>query len=126
MTVGLWSFVLYTGLVLVIPAAMVGLSALLGERHRERYAAMPYESGILSEGTARVRLSVKFYPLAMFFVVFDLESVFLYTWAVAARILGWAGYAEALLFIVILVVALVYLWRLGALDWAPGTRRRVP
>ncbi|HVB34758.1 MAG TPA: NADH-quinone oxidoreductase subunit A [Patescibacteria group bacterium] len=103
---------------------MIGLSALLGERHSERFTNQPYEGGIQSEGTARVRFSIKFYMMAMFFVVFDLESVFLYTWAVSARGLGWLGYWEALIFIGVLMAALVYLWRLGALDWGPDTRRK--
>ncbi len=123
-TSNLWAVALYAFLVLVIAGSMIGLSALLGERHHERFTDQPYEGGILSEGTARVRFSIKFYMMAMFFVVFDLESVFLYTWAVAARDLGWLGYAEALVFIVVLMAALVYLWRLGALDWAPDTRRK--
>jgi NADH-quinone oxidoreductase subunit A len=120
----LWAFVLYAVLVLIIAGSMIILSALLGERHKERFTDQPYEGGILSEGSARVRFPVKFYMMAMFFVVFDLESVFLYTWAVAARDLGWLGYGEALIFIVVLLATLVYLWRLGALDWSPDTRRK--
>ena len=68
-------------------------------------------------GSARVRLSAKFYLLAMFFVIFDLETVFIFAWAVSAREVGWPGYLEILVFIGVLAVALVYLWRLGALDW---------
>jgi NADH-quinone oxidoreductase subunit A len=120
----LWPFVLYAALVLITAGSMIGLSAILGERHKERFTNQPYEGGILSEGTARARFSIKFYMMAMFFVVFDLESVFLYSWAVAARDLGWVGYWEALIFIGVLVAALVYLWRLGALDWSPDTRRK--
>jgi NADH-quinone oxidoreductase subunit A len=120
----LWAFALYAALVLIIAGSMIVLSAALGERHKERFTDQPYEGGILSEGTARVRFPVKFYMMAMFFVVFDLESVFLYTWAVAARDLGWLGYGEALIFILVLLATLVYLWRLGALDWSPDTRRK--
>jgi NADH-quinone oxidoreductase subunit A len=120
----LWAFALYAVLVLIIAGSMIILSAFLGERHKERFTDQPYEGGILSEGSARVRFPVKFYMMAMFFVVFDLESVFLYTWAVAARDLGWLGYGEALIFIVVLLATLVYLWRLGALDWSPDTRRK--
>lgn len=120
----LWAFALYAVLVLITAVSMIALSAILGERHKERFTDEPYEGGIASSGTARVRFDVKFYLMAMFFVVFDLESVFLYTWAVSARQLGWTGYIEALVFIVILLAALVYLWRLGALDWAPDTRRK--
>jgi NADH-quinone oxidoreductase subunit A len=120
----LWAFALYAALVLIIAGSMIVLSAALGERHKERFTDQPYEGGILSEGSARVRFPVKFYMMAMFFVVFDLESVFLYTWAVAARDLGWLGYGEALIFILVLLATLVYLWRLGALDWSPDTRRK--
>ena len=82
----------------------------------------PYESGIVSEGSARVRFSIKFYLIAMFFVIFDLEAVFIFSWAVAVREVGWAGYLEILFFVAILVATLVYLWRLGALDWGPKGR----
>jgi NADH-quinone oxidoreductase subunit A len=64
-----------------------------------------------------VRLSAKFYLVAMFFVIFDLEAIFIFAWAVAGRALGWAGYWEILIFSGVLMAALIYLWRLGALDW---------
>jgi NADH-quinone oxidoreductase subunit A len=118
----LWPLAAYFGLVLVVVLGMLGISYVLGEKHKERATGQPYESGILTTGSARVRLSAKFYLVAMFFVIFDLEAVFLFSWAVAAVELGWAGYAEALIFIAILLAALIYLWRLGALDW--GTDRR--
>ena len=98
------------------------LSSVLGQRHDEHATGSPYESGILSEGSANVRFSVKFYLIAMFFVIFDLEAVFIFSWAVSVREAGWAGYFEMLVFIGILVAALVYLWRLGALDWGPKGR----
>jgi NADH-quinone oxidoreductase subunit A len=65
-----------------------------------------------------VRFSVRYFLTAMFFVVFDLEAVFLFAWAVAARDLGWTGYCEVLLFVGVLFAALIYLWKVGALDWA--------
>jgi NADH-quinone oxidoreductase subunit A len=115
---------LYFGLVLFVAGAMLGLSYLLGERHEARSKGVPYESGMLPTGTARIRVSVKFYLIAVFFVIFDLEAVFLFAWAVGARELGWSGYIEAGVFTLILLAGLAYLWRLGALDW--GTRRRQP
>jgi NADH-quinone oxidoreductase subunit A len=72
-----------------------------------------------------VRLSAKFYLVAMFFVIFDLEAVFLFAWAVSVRETGWAGYAEAAVFIAVLLATLVYLSRVGALDWRQGSRRTV-
>lgn len=115
----LWALGLYFLVALLIVASMLGLSYVLGQRHKEPATGSPYESGILSEGSARVRLAAKFYLTAMFFVIFDLEAVFIFAWAVAARELGWTGYGELAVFVAILVVALVYLWRLGALDWSP-------
>jgi NADH-quinone oxidoreductase subunit A len=95
----------------------------LGQRHSEPATGEPYEGGIVSEGSARVRFSARYYLVAMFFVVFDLEAVFLFAWAVAARELGWAGYFEVLLFVAVLVASLIYLWKVGALDWAREPRR---
>jgi NADH-quinone oxidoreductase subunit A len=118
----LWPLVVFFVIVLLIPAGMLILSYVLGQRHDEHATGSPYESGILSEGSARVRFSIKFYLIAMFFVIFDLEAVFIFSWAVAVREAGWAGYFEMLVFIGILVAALVYLWRLGALDWGPKHR----
>lgn len=118
----LWVLGLYFLVVLLIVASMLGLSYVLGQRHKEPATGSPYESGILSEGSARVRLAAKFYLTAMFFVIFDLEAVFIFSWAVAARELGWTGYVELAVFVAILVAALAYLWRLGALDWSPRSR----
>lgn len=113
----LWTFGVYFLLVLALVVAMLAVSYVLGQRHREHATGSPYESGIVSTGSAHVRLSAKFYLVAMFFVIFDLESVFIFTWAVAGRALGWAGYWEILIFSGVLIAALIYLWRLGALDW---------
>ena len=118
-----WPLAVYIVLVGMLVMAMLSMSFVLGQRHHDRATGSPYESGILSEGSARVRFSAKFYLIAMFFVIFDLEAVFLFAWAVAVRETGWAGYAEALLFIMVLLAALVYLWRVGALDWRQGSRR---
>ena len=120
----LWPFVIFFFVVLLVPAGMIALSHVLGQRHSEHATGSPYEAGIVSEGSAEVRFSIKFYLIAMFFVVFDLEAVFILSWAVAAREVGWAGYLEILFFTVILVATLAYLWKLGALDWGPNTRRK--
>ncbi len=116
-TTALWPLVVYCGAVIVLVATMLGLSSLLGQRHTDRATGEPYESGIVSTGSARLRLSAEFYLVAMFFVIFDLEAVFIFAWAIAFREVGWAGYSEILVFIGILIAALIYLWRQGALDW---------
>lgn len=112
-----WPLGVYAVCVLALVTVMIGLSHLLGQRHRDRATAEPFESGIVSAGSARLRLSAKFYLLAMFFVIFDLEVAFIVAWAVAAREVGWAGYIEAVIFMGVLGVALFYLVRVGALDW---------
>lgn len=119
---GLLAFGIYFVIVLAIIVGMLVVSYLLGQQHRENATGSPYESGIVSTGSAHVRLSAKFYLVAMFFVIFDLEAAFIFAWAVAARELGWQGYWEMVIFAGVLIAALVYLWRLGALDW--GSVRR--
>lgn len=114
-----WPLGVYAACVVGIVSVMVGLSFALGQRHADRATGQPYESGIVSEGTARIRMTSQFYVMAMLFVIFDLEAVFIFSWAVAARDLGWAGYGVISLFIVLLLVALVYLVRIGALSWGP-------
>jgi NADH-quinone oxidoreductase subunit A len=119
-TNSLWPLGVYFIAVVVLLAIMLFLSYVLGEKHKEQGKDEPYEAGAPIIGTARQRLTAKFYLVAMFFVIFDLEAVFIVAWALTARALGWAGYIEIIVFIGVLVAALVYLWRLGALDW--GTR----
>lgn len=118
----LWALGVYFAVVLVLVATMLVVSYLLGQRHHENATGAPYESGIVSAGSAHVRLSAKFYLVAMFFVIFDLEAAFIFAWAVAGRQLGWSGYWEMLIFVGVLLAALVYLWRLGALDWSTVRR----
>ena len=119
---GLWPMIVYFIAVLALVASMLVLSYLLGQRHAERATTEPYESGIVSTGSARLRFSVKFYLVAILFVIFDLEVAFVIAWAIAFRELGWAGYFGVLFFIVVLVAALIYEWRLGALDWGSTDR----
>lgn len=121
-----WPLVVYFLVSVTLVAGLLLLSHLLGPRHREPATGEPFESGIVPTGSARFRFSVQFYLIAVLFVIFDLEAVFIFAWAVAAREAGWAGFIEVLVFIGILLVALAYLWRAGALDWAPGERVRRP
>jgi NADH-quinone oxidoreductase subunit A len=120
----LWPLIVYFAAVVAIVGAMVAFSYVLGERHREKQTAEPYESGIVSTGSARVRFDIKFYLIAMFFVIFDLEAVFVFAWAVSIRENGWPVYAEMLVFIGVLAAALMYIWKLGALEWASFMRTK--
>jgi NADH-quinone oxidoreductase subunit A len=113
----LWPLLGYLGLAIVIVGGMLVLSFVLGQRHRTHASVEPYESGMLITGDARMRFDVKFYLIGMFFVVFDLESMFVFAWAIAARDVGWRGYVELLIFVAILLAALAYVWRLGGLDF---------
>jgi NADH-quinone oxidoreductase subunit A len=121
----LWPLAVYLAAVVLLVTSMVALSSILGQRHRDKATGEPYESGIATTGSARIRLSAQFYLIAMFFVIFDLEAVFIFACAISAHELGWTGYIGVLIFIAVLVVGLVYEWRQGALDWAtqPLNRR---
>lgn len=126
-SISVWPVVLYGVLVLILLAGMVILSYLLGERHRGRARNEPYESGIMPTGSARIRYGVRYYLLAVFFLLFDVEAAVLFAWAVAFREVGWIGYIEAVLFIVTLAAGLVYVWKLGGLDYSPkyGRKNRI-
>ena len=124
--VALWPLALYFAAVIGLIAATLVISHVLGMRHTARAAEQPFESGIVSVGSARLRFSAKFYLIAMFFVIFDLEAVYLFAWAIALEDVGWSGYVEVLIFIGILAAALAYLWRIGALEWGPRRQRGEP
>jgi NADH-quinone oxidoreductase subunit A len=108
-------------MMLVIAGAVSGLffvlASTLGKKNPTPEKMKPFECGSESSGGRHVKLSVKFYLTAILFVVFDIESVFIYPWAVRFRALGWTGLAEMFGFLAVIVVALVYVWRKGALEW---------
>ena len=101
-------------------AALVTLSWLIGHRTRSRQKDPPYECGMAPTGSARERFSVKFYLVAIVFILFDIEAVFLYPWVVVYRDLRLFAFFEMLLFIVLIVSGFFYIWKKGALDWAVG------
>jgi NADH-quinone oxidoreductase subunit A len=113
----------YGAIVFGLVGAILILSWFLGQHHKERATGEPYEGGILSTGSARLRFSAKFYLIAMLFVIFDLETIFIFSWAIAFRELGWAGYAGVVVFIFLLLVVLIYEWRNGALDFGPDGKK---
>ena len=105
-------------------ATMIGGSLLLGPKHPTPEKLAPYECGMPAVGNARERHSVKFYLVAMIFLLFDIEIAFLYPWALALRDLGWMGFVQIVTFFLILLVGFVYVWRKGVLDWGPAVVRR--
>jgi NADH-quinone oxidoreductase subunit A len=110
----------------VIAAALVAISFLLGKRVRNRVKDSPYESGIAPTGSARERFSVKFYLVAIVFILFDIEAVFLYPWAVVYRELKMFGFVEMLIFVVLVLSGFFYIWKKGALDWSQETSEGSP
>jgi NADH-quinone oxidoreductase subunit A len=118
-----WKLTIYTLGVIGLVALMLGASYVLGGRDHGRAKDEPFESGATGVGTALLRMPAKFYLVAMFFVIFDLEAVFLYAWAVSVRQNGWTGFSIASVFVIVLLAALFYVSRAGGLDWAP---RRKP
>lgn len=121
----LWPFVVYFAAVIALVLTMLGLSWLLGQRRANASTNDPFESGVVSVGGAQGRISVDFYLIAIFFVIFDLETVFIFAWAIAFFELGWHGYFAILVFVAVLVIALIYEWRSGALDWGVKTQTRL-
>lgn len=118
----LWPLVVYLAAVIALVLTMLVLSWLLGQQRANASTNDPFESGVVSVGGAQSRISVEFYLIAIFFVIFDLETVFIFAWAIAFFELGWQGYFAILVFVAVLVVALIYEWRSGALDWGVKTR----
>jgi NADH-quinone oxidoreductase subunit A len=98
------------------------ISGLVGPRKPSPEKAAPYECGMPPVGDARERQSVKFYLVAMIFLLFDIEVAFLYPWAMALRDLGWAGFVQVVVFVGLLLSGYVYVWRKGALDWGEEDR----
>jgi NADH-quinone oxidoreductase subunit A len=116
-------FLIYAGIVLLLVGIMIGLSWILGERHKEKLTHEPYESGIPPTGNARLRFSSHFYLIAIFFVIFDLDAVFILAWAVSFRELGLAGYLGIAVFIGILIAVLIYEIGIGSLDFGPQGKK---
>jgi NADH-quinone oxidoreductase subunit A len=107
-----------------VAGAMIGLSALLGRHVWDAVKSMPYESGMTPVGNARERFTVKFYLVAMVFILFDIEAIFLYPWAVIYRELKLFAFFEMLLFIVLVLCGFFYIWKKGVLNWSTDERRQ--
>lgn len=107
-----------------VAAGLVGAGLLLGKRSNNPVKDSPYESGVVPVGSARERFSVKFYLVAMLFILFDIEAIFLYPWAVVYRELGLFGFVEMLLFMVLVLCGFFFIWKKGALDWTLTPRRQ--
>jgi NADH-quinone oxidoreductase subunit A len=107
---------------MAVATLMLGLSYILGKRVRDRVKDMPYESGMVPTGDARHRFSVKFYLVGMLFILFDIEAIFLYPWAVVYRELKMFAFVEMLVFIILILCGFFFIWKKGALDWSYSDR----
>lgn len=105
------------GVSLINGVAIMVASHIVNPRRPTPQKEMPYESGMIPLGDTRARFSVKFYMVAISFIVFDLETIFLIPWAVQARELGWSAFIAMMLFVVVLAVGLLYEWKKGGLEW---------
>ena len=116
---GIFSLFIYGLLVILLVSLLLFLSAWLGEKKKAPEKLKPYESGIIPTGTARLRYPIPYYLVATFFLIFDVETVFIFSWAIAAQPLGWFGWLQISFFIIVLLISLFYLWKKGGLDWGP-------
>jgi NADH-quinone oxidoreductase subunit A len=113
-------------LAMVIAAALVTLSFAIGRKLKNKVKDMPYECGIAPTGDAQHRFSVKFYLVAMLFILFDIEAIFLYPWAVVFKQLKMFGFLEMLTFVVFILAGFFFIWKKGVLDWAHGSNEHEP
>ena len=118
-----WPFLVYTIIAFAIVVVMIGLSYVLGEKHKGKATDDPFESGIIPTGEAHLRFSSHFYLIAMFFVIFDLDAAFIMVWAVSFRELGIEGYLGVAVFILVFVVVLIYELGIGALNFGPDGKK---
>jgi NADH-quinone oxidoreductase subunit A len=120
----LWPMAVFFACAVIVVGLMIGVSFLLGQKHSGRVTNEPYESGMPAAEVTGLHFRVEYYLVAMFFLIFDAEALFIYAWAVSARALGWPGYIEIVVFIGILLAALLYISKLGAFAWGkPGVRK---
>ena len=119
-----WSAIAFILAAIGLVVFMLVVPRLLGGRSQGSQKEEVFEAGVVGSGNARIRLSAKFYLVAIFFVIFDLEALYLYAYAVSVREASWLGFAAAAIFIGILIIGLIYELSLGAMNWAPADRRR--
>jgi NADH-quinone oxidoreductase subunit A len=121
---GILSLAVYAFVVFLLVGVLLFLSSWLGEKKPTPEKRRAYECGIIPTGSARLRYPVAFYLVATFFLIFDVEAAFIFSWAVAFDRVGWFGWLEISFFIIVLLVSLFYLWGKGGLEWGPKPQKR--
>ena len=120
---GVFSLIVYAVLILVLVMILLFLASWLGEKKDSTEKSRPYESGVIPTGSARLRYPVPFYLVAIFFLLFDVEGAFIFSWAIAWEKLGWSGWLQITFFIAVLLLGLVYIWNKGGLEWGPTSKK---
>jgi NADH-quinone oxidoreductase subunit A len=118
---GFFALIVYGVMVFILLGILFFLSAWVGKKDPAGEKPEPYESGIAPTGSARYLFSIPFYLIATFFLIFDVEAIYIFSWAVAAESLGWSGWLQISFFILILLISLFYIWKKGGLDWGGNT-----
>ena len=120
---GVFSLVVYAVMILGLVALLLFLASWLGEKKITTEKSRPYESGVIPTGSARLRYPVPFYLVAIFFLLFDVEGAYIFSWAIAWEKLGWSGWLQISFFISVLLLGLVYIWKKGGLEWGPTSKK---
>jgi NADH-quinone oxidoreductase subunit A len=121
---GVFSLVVFSLMAMALIVALLFVATWLGEKSPSIEKSRPYESGVIPTGYARLRYPVPFYLVAIFFLIFDVEGAYIFSWAIAWEKLGWAGWLQITFFILELILGLVYIWKKGGLEWGP-TRAQI-
>ena len=120
---GVFSLVAYGLMIIALIALLLFIASWLGQKTSNSEKSRPYESGVIPTGSARLRYPVPFYLVAIFFLLFDVEGAYIFSWAIAWETLGWAGWLQISFFIVVLILGLVYIWQKGGLEWGPTGKK---
>ncbi len=121
---GLQGMALYMAIVLALLVVLFLLTWWLGDKKPDNVKCSPYESGIIPSGSARFPFPASFYLVAIFFLIFDVEAAYIFSWAIAFEELGWTGWLRITFFIFILLASFLYIWKKGGLEWNPSSRKK--
>ncbi len=121
---GVFSLVVFGLMIMALIALLLFVASYLGQRTPNSEKYRPYESGVIPTGSARLRYPVPFYLVAIFFLLFDVEGAYIFSWAIAWEELGWAGWLQISFFITVLILGLAYIWNKGGLEWGPTRAKK--
>lgn len=121
---GVFSLVIFGLMIIALIALLLFVATWLGEKTSNSEKFRPYESGVIPTGNARLRYPVPFYLVAIFFLLFDVEGAYIFSWAIAWEELGWGGWLQISFFIAVLILGLAYIWKKGGLEWGPRRAKK--